>query len=378
MPKTRVCTKCLKRKPLEKFGKNSRYLDNLQKVCKACNNIQSAISQGRLNSKPRKKYPKILPKSAICPKCQKRKPMEKFKKAHTTSKGYQGNCYDCRKKPRKLAQKTKLCKSCDYWVPRRYFPISKTHKDGHGTTCKPCLNKQKAKSKKIPKTRICTRCNKRFPMEKLVKSKMSKYGRMQCCKVCYLVKEKERFAKNPELQKRREQIRQEYRKKNSEALKEKARIKAKQKLAELKKNPKAYTRYCEKQRLSAMKRKREIDGRTPIDSSYRTRRASNFSKDGTKRVCTQCRQWFLLNKFYMTSDGDYLTYCRKCHTERSVKRNAALPDSTIVSVLRKDLGLTAEELPKDKIPIELIEARRLIVKLNRKVTKLRKGEEYVI
>ena len=157
MDNTKICTKCKKELPLDKFAKYKRSKNGLAACCKDCMNTLSRISY----AKNAKQYPKdrnVISNTKICTKCKKELPLDKFGKQRQHKDGLASWCKACKNPLNKI-------KSKEYREKKK-------------------ANEPPENKKAISNTKVCTKCKKELSLDKFNKKKENKNGLTAICKDC--------------------------------------------------------------------------------------------------------------------------------------------------------------------------------------------------
>jgi predicted RecA/RadA family phage recombinase len=152
MAKMKVCSKCGKRKSVDKFFSNSIAKDGLHSQCKECNVESVKISLAK-KKELIEEGTFAFPKTKVCSICGKDKKAEDFSVNASTKDGLSSKCKDCYnekqtaglKKKKELMEdgsfvfpKTKVCSVCGKRKKAESFNIHVGSKDGLHSKCKKC------------------------------------------------------------------------------------------------------------------------------------------------------------------------------------------------------------------------------------------------
>ena len=244
-PATKECNICHQILPLNKFYPNRLYKDGISGTCIACEKRRSReyIQQWEKEGIP-------IPKEKRCQSCKQILPADHFTRNKRKKDGLDFVCKKCSRllredynlrwsKERKSKIKDEFtlfptfekdCSVCHETKPLTMFYTRKNSKDGHNASCKECdrklqrlyLEKQKKRSKVIPKTKICSACKRLLPASAFHKSNQRKDGLFIYCKDCQNKKHKE-YCNRPEVKEKLKEWKRAYHKKPEARAKDRKR-----------------------------------------------------------------------------------------------------------------------------------------------------------
>ena len=162
---TKPCNACNFIKPLEEFNLAKEHRDGRENTCTVCRRAKN------LESAQEKRLIYGVPDEKTCNKCKQTKPLDKFRKQSTFVDGHRPGCKECDKEESKARQKRpkievveKPCFKCKTIKNVDEFNKNIAKKDGYAIYCKICIkdktdkynteNKDKILEKKRQKRKV--------------------------------------------------------------------------------------------------------------------------------------------------------------------------------------------------------------------------------
>lgn len=93
---TKVCSRCHRELPLDQFSKNRTRKDGYQRECKDCQReLSQSLYKKRKEGRKEEAAPVEPPKTKVCAKCGRELPVERFGRNKKNKFGLKSYCKDC-------------------------------------------------------------------------------------------------------------------------------------------------------------------------------------------------------------------------------------------------------------------------------------------